>query len=471
MRTHRTGVRVLAGAAGDQVGSVLLFVVVTLPVLIGVASLAIDVATVWSARQRAQSAADAAALAGADDLTSAGSSTAAIKDAKAIFAQNDPYATPNVTYNSTSNSITVTASQNVGMAFGGEYHLSSAAVQGGATASDSVGANIGENITQAEYAAGSPNDGYLNFCAADGLVDSSNTTHNGMCSVSTYSSVLGAWAVLGGSVDIFDPVNGSDDTSKWNYTLNSIAQPVVDLVGTCAEDENAWGSSSGYCDNNADAELATAVPTAPGTTYTITFTMVSDSSTPDSMPFELLVSSFDLFASGSTSKPSTAKPLTSTRGTSSGTNCSSTITVPATCWYDGTEVPSAGAPTTTGTPTDLTFTSFASNAQAETKAWIVSNGGSSADVLLDNVYDDPSQAWLGTSSASQVETATFTATGYTTDVAFIALQNCADDSSPSSADRSAESSAGSVVTDSNCDFGAGIADFSIIGYGNASLTG
>ncbi len=86
-------------------GQTFVLVSIALVVLIGVAALAVDVGDLWTTRRLMQSAADAGAVAGADEITLGGSSsaiTAAAKDATSHNGFTDGAARPG-----TSNTVTV----------------------------------------------------------------------------------------------------------------------------------------------------------------------------------------------------------------------------------------------------------------------------------------------------------------------------------------------------------------------------
>ncbi len=103
---RRIGVAVLLRRlAQGPSGQTFVLVSIALVVLIGVAALAVDVGDLWTTRRLMQSAADAGAVAGADEITLGGSSsaiTAAAKDATSHNGFTDGAARPG-----TSNTVTV----------------------------------------------------------------------------------------------------------------------------------------------------------------------------------------------------------------------------------------------------------------------------------------------------------------------------------------------------------------------------
>jgi hypothetical protein len=111
---------------------VLVIVGVSLVAFLGLAALAIDLGSFFQQQRQAQSAADAAALAGAQELPSTANATTY---AQSYVAQNLPGGnTPTISYNSTSSQITVTVSKQVPSFFGQTLGLTSANVSARAVA-------------------------------------------------------------------------------------------------------------------------------------------------------------------------------------------------------------------------------------------------------------------------------------------------------------------------------------------------
>ena len=92
----------------DERGVVLVIVAILMVAFMALAALAIDVGSFYQAQRQAQSAADAGALAGAQDLASSPSSAAG--DATTYAQKNFPGSSPTVTVNTTSNQVTVNVS-------------------------------------------------------------------------------------------------------------------------------------------------------------------------------------------------------------------------------------------------------------------------------------------------------------------------------------------------------------------------
>src|SRR5579875_1069493 len=122
--------RTLAARRGEERGVVLILVAILLTAILASAALAIDLGSFYQAQTRAQSAADAAALAAAQDLAGS-SSTAAAADGTTIAQTNYPGATVTVSQ-PTTNEAKVTVNASSPSIFGQALGLTSARV--GATA-------------------------------------------------------------------------------------------------------------------------------------------------------------------------------------------------------------------------------------------------------------------------------------------------------------------------------------------------
>ena len=120
--------------ARDESGAVLVIVAVSLVALLGFAALAIDVGSFYQAQRQAQSAADAGALAGADDIIA--SPTAVLGDATTYASTNAPSTTPTISATQpTSASVRVTVDASTPAFFGRLLGLTSAKVSATAVAS------------------------------------------------------------------------------------------------------------------------------------------------------------------------------------------------------------------------------------------------------------------------------------------------------------------------------------------------
>ena len=125
----------------DQRGVVLVLVAMLMVVFLGMAAVAIDVGFLYQQKSKAQSAADAAALAGAQDLP--GNATLAATDAQNYVASNMSGATSVVTtpYNSSASQIKVTVNQTVPNFFGQIFGSGSTNVSASAVAAETAGAS------------------------------------------------------------------------------------------------------------------------------------------------------------------------------------------------------------------------------------------------------------------------------------------------------------------------------------------
>src|SRR5579875_2224287 len=133
--------RSLRVRAGEERGVVLILVAILLTAILASAALAIDLGSFYQAQTRAQSAADAAALAAAQDLAGS-SSTAAAADGTTIAQTNYPGATVTVSQ-PTTNEAKVTVNASSPSIFGQALGLTSAraAATGTTTRCTSPGSN------------------------------------------------------------------------------------------------------------------------------------------------------------------------------------------------------------------------------------------------------------------------------------------------------------------------------------------
>jgi Flp pilus assembly protein TadG len=291
---------------GDEAGAVLIIVVLSMTLIVALAAFAIDVATLESARQKAQVAADAGALAGAQDLTNntvTTTNTTATNRAKTYATDNDATGTPTVTAPYTpsaspqdKNSVKVTVSNPVHLPFAGLFGLGTVTVASTAVATSNLTTALGYfgNDTSDLQDGSATSDGWVNFCADDTDTD----TGNGLPSTTSFSSSGSAdpqrcpsgdsnlWSINGWTV-----VHGGVDISQSHfYSPPGTSDQMVDLTGTCVENAGSWptgtgGANSsgytnisnthydGYCENNTDGELEQGIATEPGATYTVNFYM------------------------------------------------------------------------------------------------------------------------------------------------------------------------------------------------------
>jgi Flp pilus assembly protein TadG len=123
-----TLVKRLARLCGDHKGQSLAFVVVLLPVLLGIGGFAVDAGNVYVNKTNAQRTADSAALAGAQTVLT--NSTTGTNDAK-TYATSNGDANATVTFSTTTrahDTITVTSTKVVPTTFLGMLHITSGTV-------------------------------------------------------------------------------------------------------------------------------------------------------------------------------------------------------------------------------------------------------------------------------------------------------------------------------------------------------
>jgi Flp pilus assembly protein TadG len=124
----------LRNRLSDESGSVLAIASVMMVSILGLAALVVDLGQWYAAQRQAQTAADAAALAGADDLPS--SASKATTDANSYVTTNFSGAssTPTTPYSSNSSEIKVTVTKSVPSTFGGIFGIGSETVTASAVA-------------------------------------------------------------------------------------------------------------------------------------------------------------------------------------------------------------------------------------------------------------------------------------------------------------------------------------------------
>ncbi len=330
------GVRtVLAPETGQ---SVVLVAVLLVPVMLGVAALAIDGSTLMAARQRAQSAADAGALAAAQDVSDGAIVGAtATTDATTYVQHNDPNATVTVTAPNGSDpaSAKVVVTQQVPLMLAGLFGSSTATVSATAVAKNTVFSPLGYfGDSDSDLQDGSAtSDGWDNFCANDfsfvqaSTYDSYSTSDSDdpdRCPQSGYpdNASLDGWTVAHGGVDVA--------LTDQFYSPPGTTDQMVDLAGTCVEENGDFPSSvhgqspdytqitdtgttddDGYCENNADGELEQEIATDPGSDYTVSFDLGSNTwGLPAEKALMVVASSQDLAGEPTSGLP----PMADTNG-------------------------------------------------------------------------------------------------------------------------------------------------------------
>jgi hypothetical protein len=297
---RRLWLRVRLRLAGER-GSVMVIVVCSLPLMIGFIVMTVDLGTLRVDRQRAQMAADAAALAGAGDTSNGIVVPATAQtDADSYVKSNDPNATDTVTpdYNGDDSSVRVDVTQQVPLAFAGLFGISSKPVSASAVASDELATPLGyfgNDNSDLQDGSSTP-DGWDNFCATDGSSNSSGQTSPQIdsdpmrCTSASpkEDSQLDGWTVVHGGIDVAAEAGAFSSPTTDDGTTDD---QMVDLTGTCVEAVGTYPSAAGsakgsytsitvngqttkddgYCENNDDGEIEQGVPTQPGQQYTVSF--------------------------------------------------------------------------------------------------------------------------------------------------------------------------------------------------------
>jgi hypothetical protein len=288
-------------------GSTIVVFAVMLPVLLLLAAMVIDIGTMRQARQQAQSAADAGALAGAGaNIAGTLQTQSATTDAVSLAQGNDAAASTSVTapFGNDPEAVKVVVSKQIPLLFGGLLGSGSGRVSATAVASSDLGTPLayfgGDDSDLQDGSATS--DGWDNFCAGSSLpapppplppFTADTESHSTDDSDDPPRCPADA-APSNESLDGWDLVHGGIDISRANFfSPPGTSDQMVDLTGTCVE--RSTGSfpspqsgnttitlngvtthNDGYCENNADGEIEETLPTKIGQTYTVNFWLGSN---------------------------------------------------------------------------------------------------------------------------------------------------------------------------------------------------
>jgi Flp pilus assembly protein TadG len=210
--------RRLERRAADQSGVVLALVAIMMVSFLGMVALAIDLGSYWQAQRQAQAAADAGALAGAQDLAAVPGSAGA--DATTYAQTNVPGATVNADTASTTNVITVKVSSPTPVFFGRFLNLFSQNVSARAVAGRTAGTSCSSPV------AGSS--------ACDAIFAKDSTcTDTGI-------------SITGGGVDLTGGIQSNGSASTVGMGNNGVLSGPL-LVGNtsgCAWNGNTGGASA-----------------------------------------------------------------------------------------------------------------------------------------------------------------------------------------------------------------------------------
>jgi Putative Flp pilus-assembly TadE/G-like len=275
-------------AAGER-GAVAVIVAAMLVALLGMAALAIDLSSFYQAQRQAQTAADAGALAGAEDL--ARSSTTAGGDATTLARQNFPGATVTANADTTSNQVTVTVTAPTPVFFGKLLGLSSETVGARAVAGPNAGNSCrnpaaGSSACDAIFARDtscgtSPapitiSGGGMNLSGgiwSDGSVSQSggNATFSGPLTVGTGTGCAWNGATGGSTAPVSDPPTnwpidyGLDFPSPTCTTTCTTVTGVSGVPNFCTQASTAASWSVTPVSNNIYCAVGTGTPADPRT--------------------------------------------------------------------------------------------------------------------------------------------------------------------------------------------------------------
>lgn len=254
-------------ATSDESGVVLILVAILLVALIGSAAIAIDIGGWYAAQQKAQSAADAGALAAAGDL--AFTSSRATADGTTIATTNAPGASVGVTtgYDSVPSQVKV--------AIGGRAPVIFGQILNGGHSSVAIAASaVAEGSIVSDGRFNTPN-----ICIGSGS--------SWGCNVAAGATV-GPWRVTRGSVDAMecnwyqsgqppnilyiaqppgDPCNATPNEPQSDWTDGPTSTWTMDLNGS-------WrGCNSGgtRCTIAPEATIDQTLPTVAGRYYVLSF--------------------------------------------------------------------------------------------------------------------------------------------------------------------------------------------------------
>jgi hypothetical protein len=210
--------RACASRWGREDGQVLPIAAAMLVMFFAIALLVIDGGALYSAQRRAQLAADAGALAGADDAANSATLTT---DATSFALKNAPSSSVAVSSSSVANSDSVQDSKSVPLVLGGLFGVPSETVSASATA------QLHANYAQVPDGVISPNG-----CVPEywGGCEYSPGQYVGPQTSSCTALSSTNWCVVAGTVDLQPCSGGGGSCTDPNG--NPIANEVVDLNGS-----------------------------------------------------------------------------------------------------------------------------------------------------------------------------------------------------------------------------------------------
>ncbi len=249
---------------GGERGSVLALTAIMMVAMLGMTALVTDVGNWYITRRALQNAADAAALAGSDDLP--GNAAQAQTDALTYINANASGASHTITtpYNSNSSDIKVTVTKTVGGIFGGVLGLSSQTVSASAVAA--AGTSGSPSFVFAKDDSCSDQGITMN---GNDLTISGGTHSNGTFysnandsnyGTTTYGGPNGCGATLNGNNDTFGSSSTptKDSTNyPWPYDFSSLFPAACQGSGAITGTNFTW--------NNNDATIPSGIYCATGT--------------------------------------------------------------------------------------------------------------------------------------------------------------------------------------------------------------
>ncbi len=233
-----------------------MLVAVSMVAFLGMLALALDVGGWYQTHRHAQSTADAAALAAANDMAGGATTTAAQTVATTYITDNDPtIASPTVTFDTVNNTVTVTVPTKAPAYFAQVLGFGSRNVSATAVASWTAGSS---GCTSAEQSAGQ--------CYAIYAANQTCGTSNGFVTNSASETLIGgihsqgSLNITNGTYDFEDPITYS--TGNCTYTP----------AGNATEQGNSPTAGGNQAAGYWPQDYASSFPACPATGVTCTGT-------------------------------------------------------------------------------------------------------------------------------------------------------------------------------------------------------
>jgi Flp pilus assembly protein TadG len=267
----------------EETGVAVVLVAIMMIVFLGMAAMAIDIGSFYGAQKHAQSAADSAALAAAQDIAAGTTGTTLTTDVNTLVARNDPGATATITtpYNGNAGQVKVSISSTSPTFFGKFLGVSSANI--GASAAAGAGTSGGA----AAVFAKSTTCGSMGVTINGSSINIPSGVHsNGVLWINGSSLTVGG-ATYGGPNNCNDTNNGSGNTlnpapardpndEPWPYDYSGMSFPSAPSCTFSGASFTWSGSNVGtiptgtYCATSQDINLQGTSINATGSNFVAT---------------------------------------------------------------------------------------------------------------------------------------------------------------------------------------------------------